>query len=90
MSLTNQDKTKIDRVCTNYAFWNLLRAVYVMGACLFCAYAKYHGSYGIWYHQIVSFVLTANIIWLYFDIFESPLKRMLKVIQEIDPKRTAD
>lgn len=87
MSLTNQDKAKIDRVLANYRMWNWFRAIYVIGAILFCGYTSIHHTYGFWYTRIVSFVLTANVIWLYFDIFESPLKRMLKVIQEIDEDR---
>ena len=87
MSLTKDEKAKIDRVLSNYRMWNFFRAVYVIGAITFCGYTSIHQTYGFWYYRIVGFVLTANVIWLYFDIFENPLNRMLKVIQEINGNR---
>ncbi len=87
MPLTNNVLTEVNRVRVRYILYNMVKVLYILGIVAFCAYAKYIGWYGFWYERILNFVLTANIIWLYFDIFQSPLKIMLKAIQDTNGKR---
>ena len=89
MSLTNEDKAKIDRVLTNYSRWTWIRIIYILSMSMVCWYSKYTGRHEFWYNQILSFVLTANVIWLWYDVFNSPLSRMLKVIEEINASKNS-
>lgn len=82
MALLNKsEKEELDRIITSQRVYNWIRAAYVFGMIGFCWYTKHNDTYDIWYHQIVSFVLTANVIWLYFDIFQNTLNRVFKVIR---------
>ena len=81
MILTSYAKEKIDKIITGQRIYNWIRAAYVFGMIGFCWYTKHNYTYHIWYNQIVSFVLTANVIWLYFDIFQNNLNRILKIIK---------
>ena len=83
MPLTKDVMTKIERVCVRQTLLNLLKFLYIMGIIGVCAYASYNNSYGFYYHRIVSFLLTANVIWVIFDVFYSPLKEIMRIVRGI-------
>jgi len=80
--LTKDVMTKIERVCVLNTIFNILKFGYVVGMICVCAYASYKNSYGFFYHRIVSFMLTANVIWVLFDMFYGPLKEIMGIIRE--------
>lgn len=79
--LTNDVVTKIERVCALQTLWNILKFLYVMIMICVCAYASYTNNYGFLYHRIVSFILTANVIWVVSDLFYSPIKEIRNIIR---------
>lgn len=80
--LTKDVIAKIERVCVLGAFWNALKLFYVLGMTFVCAYASYADNYGFLYHRIVSFTLTANIIWVVFDAYYGVPKKIMGIIRE--------
>ena len=80
LPLTKDVVAKIERVCALQNYFNILKFVYVMVIICVCAYASYTNNYGFFYHRIVSFILTANVIWVFCDLFCSPLKEIMGII----------
>jgi hypothetical protein len=78
--LTKNSVTKIERICSLQSSWNMLKLLYVVCMVCVCAYASCNNCYGFFYHRIVSFLLTANVVWVLIDLFCSPLKDIKRII----------
>jgi hypothetical protein len=82
LPLTKDVVAKIERVCALQTRWNILKFTYVVSIICVCAYASYSNIYGFLYHRIVSFILTANVIWVFYDLFCSPIKEIMGIIRD--------
>ncbi len=80
--LTKDVIAKIERVCVLAEFWNVLKILYVSIMICMCAYASYNNIYGFLYHRILSFTLTANVIWVVFDAYYGVPKKIMGIIRE--------
>lgn len=80
MLLTNDVIRELDRVRALYRCYSILKLVYVVGMICFCAYFSYYEIYDQWVYEIVSMILTANVIWVFFDLFYNPVSYLIRII----------
>lgn len=79
--LTKESEDKIEKICFVNHYWNLSKIIYVVAMVCICSYASYSNSYGVLYHRMLSFILTANVIWVMFDIIDSPFRKIMKIMR---------
>ena len=78
---------QVNKINTLYRASNVIKLLYVVGMVLLCAYTSYNDSYSYYIYRIVSMVLTANVIWVFFDIFYNPVKNLSRIINDSQRSR---
>lgn len=80
--LTKDDVQRLFRICVLYNRFSILKLVYVAGMIGFCSYTNKIGIYDQYVYRVVSLILTANVIWCFFDICYTPIKEIMKIVRK--------